>query len=116
VQFAGPLITAVFLWEDPWVCLWEHNLNLITSLLVIQITCFPGPCFSGFRLPDRGTECSAENTAVLHVHTQEQRIESRKGGQMGQVAHACHPSYSGGRGRRITIQDWPCTKNQRSKK
>lgn len=25
--FAGSLITIVFLWEDPWLCLWEQNLG-----------------------------------------------------------------------------------------
>lgn len=31
--FAGWLITVVFVWEDPWVCLWEQNpdFNYIPS-------------------------------------------------------------------------------------
>lgn len=31
--FAGRLITVVFVWEDPWVCLWEQNpdFNYIPS-------------------------------------------------------------------------------------
>lgn len=33
VWFPGLLITTVFLWEDPWVCLWEQNpdFNYIPS-------------------------------------------------------------------------------------